>query len=123
MASADWLAADIDPDGRGAIDLVTDKHVPLDVLQRAKSAFKTMRIVGETTADRRLGARLYLAAIASGFVHHRRRISSQSIEAIMRNLRTMVDDAEAPPSLRALAGQAICVIQQDAVFGAGGDRE
>ncbi len=120
MASADWLAADIDPQGRCAIDLVTDPHVPLEVLERAKSAFKTMRIVGETIADRRLGARLYLASIASALVHHNRRISSQSNEAITRSLRTMVDDAEALSSLRALAGQALCTIQQDAVFSANG---
>jgi hypothetical protein len=51
MASADWLARDIDPDRPSAVALLTDPDVPLDDIQKAKSTYKTMRIVGETGAD------------------------------------------------------------------------
>jgi hypothetical protein len=53
MAAADWLARDIDPGYSSAISLLTDPDVSLDTLEKAKDVYKTMRIIGETTADRR----------------------------------------------------------------------
>ena len=57
LAAADWLASDIDPARVGAVDLLTNPNVSLIHLRQAKAAFKAMRIVGETPADRRVGAR------------------------------------------------------------------
>ncbi|MHC4948705.1 MAG: hypothetical protein ACYTG1_10640 [Planctomycetota bacterium] len=113
MASADWLAHDVDPGYPGAVALLTDPHVSLRTLRRAKSAFKTMRIVGETARDRRLGARLYLASIAAALVHHGQRISRQSDAALTRALRSHVDDKRMPASLRHLAGTALCVLRNE----------
>jgi hypothetical protein len=107
MASADWLARDIDPDRPSAVALLTDRKVPLDDIQKAKSTYKTMRIVGETGADRRVGARLYAAAIAAGLVYHGRRISRQSDRALRRGLQSLLEDGLMPEGLRTLAGQAL----------------
>ncbi|MHC4142981.1 MAG: hypothetical protein ACYSUF_14335, partial [Planctomycetota bacterium] len=63
MAAADWLARDIDPNQHSAVDLLTDPEVSLETLKKAKDVYKTMRILGETAADRRLAARLYAASI------------------------------------------------------------
>ena len=106
MALADWLAHDIDPRRGSATALLTDPDVSLQTLERAKSAFKTMRIIGETTADRRVGARLYVGAIAAAIVHHRRRISRQSDDALRRALRALAEDMRLPAALRHLAATA-----------------
>jgi hypothetical protein len=111
MAAADWLASDIDPDTAGAVALLTDEHTSLDHLRKAKSAFKTMRIVGETKADRRLGARLYLAAIAAARVRHGVTISRQADAALARALESLARDAGAPGPLRTLGGMALCAIR------------
>ncbi len=111
MASADWLARDIDPDRPSAVALLTDPRVPLDRLQEAKSTYKTMRIVGETGADRRVGARLYVAAIAAGLVYHRRRISRQSERALQRGLQSLLEDGLMPERLRTLAGEALGLLE------------
>jgi hypothetical protein len=103
MAAADWLARDIDGRYGSAVELVADPGVSLENLQRAKSVYKTMRILGETAADRRLGAHLYVAAIAAALVVHRTRISSQSTAALRRGLQSLEQDDRAPHRLRALA--------------------
>jgi hypothetical protein len=112
QASADWLARDIDGSQNTAKDLLTNPEVTLTQLRKAKSAFKTMRIVGETSADRRLGARLYAAAIAAGLVWHGRRISSQSDPALERAFKGLLDDREMSEDLRSLAGKALCTMQE-----------
>jgi hypothetical protein len=111
MASADWLAMDIDPHQSSAIALVTSPDVSLVDLRRAKEAFKTMRIMGETTRDRRIGARLYAAAIAAALVRHGKRISRQSDTAIDRALTGLLDDQDLPRELQALAGSALCILR------------
>jgi hypothetical protein len=111
-ASADWLAMDIDDDCHSAVSLLTDGSVSLVQLRQAKSAYKTMRILGETSGDRRLGARLYAAAIAAGLVWHGRRISSQSDAALTRAFNSLLDDRAAPEELRSLAGKALCALQE-----------
>lgn len=111
IAAADWLAQDINPGFDSAIELLTSDRASVEDLRKAKSAFKTMRILGETVADRRLGARLYLAAIASGLVHHQLRISRQSDAALTRALDRLVSDRGVDPRLQQLAGTAICSLK------------
>ena len=77
-AAADWLARDLDPTKSSALELLSDCDISLETLKKAKNAFKTMRIVGEHAADRRLGGRMYLASIAAGIVYHSARISNQT---------------------------------------------
>ena len=110
MAAADWLARDIDSNCVGAVDLITDSNVTLDRLQQAKAAFKTMRVLGETSADRRLAAKLYAATIAAGLIRFKIRISRQSDDALQRGLQTLLDDADMPDRLRDLAGAALCIL-------------
>jgi len=107
MAAANWLARDINPDCPSAVALVTGASVPVQQLEQAKHVFKTMRMLGETKADRRLGGQLYLAAIAAALVHHGTRISRQSDRALQRALAKMVDDTTAPQELRTLASYAL----------------
>lgn len=107
MAAADWLAADLSPSGSGALSLLTDPTTPVDVLRAAKEAFKIMRVMGEQVADRRLGARLYLGAIASALAYHGARITSQSDDALVSALREMRDDDGVHESLRHLATVAL----------------
>ena len=112
MASADWLAMDIDELHVSATSLLTDPGVTLLQLRKAKSAYKTMRIVGETSSDRRLGARLYAASIAAGLVWHGKRISRQSDEATRRAFTGLLDDESMSQALRTLAGKALCVLEE-----------
>jgi hypothetical protein len=107
MASADWLAMDIDHDRPSAVRLLTDPHVSLEDLERAKHAYKTMRVVGETTADRRLGARLYAASIAAALAFHGTRISGQSDAALRRAFTALAEDPTMQQPLRDVAARAI----------------
>ena len=110
MAAADWLARDIDPNCSGAIDLITSATVKLEQLQQAKSVFKTMRVLGELSADRRLAAKLYAATIAAGLVRFNCRISRQSDDALRRGLQNLLDDAKMSDPLRDLAGGALSLL-------------
>ncbi|MHC5024586.1 MAG: hypothetical protein ACYTGG_11890 [Planctomycetota bacterium] len=103
IAAADWMARDLDPGCRTAVDLLTHPTVSVSLLRKAKGVYKTMRIVGETAADRQMGARLYLAAVAAALVRHDERISRQSDAALIRNLRRMIDDGAVPGALREVA--------------------
>ena len=107
MAAADWLARDIDPACRSAVDLLTCPDVPLAHLDKAKDAFKTMRRLGEPATDRRVAARLYAAAIAAALLHHDHRISRQSDTALRRAFTALVDDDGMPPELRSMVGAAL----------------
>lgn len=106
MAAADWLASDIDARYRTVVELLGDPEVALASIVAAKEAFKTMRLVGETAADRRLGARLYAASIAAAFAHHGERISTQSDRALARAFGRFAEDPAVHPDLRELAGRA-----------------
>ncbi len=112
MAAADWLACDIDDRCNSAADLLLSEQTTLIQLRQAKSVFKTMRIVGETPADRRIGARLYAASIAAGLVRHNERISRQSNRALYRGFSALLNDRRMPNNLRDLAGMALCVLKQ-----------
>jgi hypothetical protein len=111
MAAADWLARDIDPNHGSVTSLLTDPRTTLEQLTQAKNVYKTMRIVGETVPDRRLAARLYLAAIAAAIVRYDRKITTQSDAALHRSLKSLVDDEEMPEKLRDLAGLALCIVK------------
>lgn len=107
LAAADWLARDIDADCSGAVGLLTDPEVSIEHLRAAKSAYKTMRIMGETAADRRIGGSLYAATIAAALVWHGERISRQSDGALDRAFRTLRDNEEVPAPIRDLGHRAI----------------
>lgn len=110
-AAADWIAQDIDPAQPSAIALLTRPDVPLQHLAQAKQAYKTMRILGESAADRRLGGVMYLSAIAAAIVLHGVRISRQSDRALLRGLRRLREDSSIPSPLADLARRAIEVLQ------------
>ncbi len=110
MAAANWLARDIDPSRTTVVELLVDPTVPIEQLRKAKDAFKTMRIVGETATDRHLAAQLYAAAIGAALVYHNRRISRQSTRALRRGLTWLQEDMEIPEPLRSLARSALSVL-------------
>lgn len=110
MAAADWLARDIDPAQPTAVALLTNPKITLTQVRQAKTVFKTMRIVGEKSADRRVGARMYAAAIAAALVYHGKRISAQSDRALKKGFQGLLDDRRMPMPLRDLAGKALCVL-------------
>jgi len=112
MASADWLASDINSDVKSAVELLTRHDVSLQSLYQSKAAFKTMRIIGETSADRRLGARLYAASIASALVHHNVRITAQSDAAIARAFSGLAEDQTMPAILREIAAAAMVKLHE-----------
>lgn len=116
-AAANWLARDIDPACRNAIELLTHSNVPLEHLRQAKHVFKTMRMIGETKADRRLGGQLYLAAIAAAIVYHDKRISRQSDRAMRRALTQMAEDKSVAPELQVLATNALHLLKAPDVNG------
>jgi hypothetical protein len=111
MASADWLARDIDPAHPTVADLLTNPSITLEQIRQAKSVFKTMRIVGEKSADRRIGARMYAAAIAAGIVRFGRKVSTQSDAALRKGFQGLLDDRRMPGPLRDLAGLALCSLK------------
>ena len=109
-AAADWLARDIDPDCPTAVELVTREDSTLEQLNLAKSAFKTMRVLGETSSDRRVGAWLYIGTIASALVHHGERITKQSDAALRRAFLKLYHEESVGTTyapLFALAGRAL----------------
>ncbi len=110
MAAADWLARDIDRERTSAVDLLTDSRVSVENLRKAKDVYKTMRILGESSTDRHIAARLYAATIAAGLVHHGKRISRQSDSALRRGLESLQDDVDMPPPLRRLAEAALIML-------------
>ena len=109
-AAADWLARDIDPNRSTAVELLGDPDASLETLRRAKSVYKTMRILGETPADRHIAGRYYAAAIAAALLLHGERISTQSKPALRRGLRSLSEDLNMAPALRALADGALELI-------------
>lgn len=106
-AAVDWLAQDIDSKYWSAIKMLTAPETPVEHLRQAKDAYKTMRVIGETSSDRRVGARFYCAAIAAAMANHGRRISRQSDAALARALNVMLTDREAPDAFRELASRAL----------------
>jgi len=110
MAAADWLARDIDPQHGTAVELLTDPDVSIENLRKAKDVYKTMRILGESSNDRRVAARLYAATIGAGIIHHGKRISRQSDAALTRGLEALRADMDIPGPLRRLAESGLAVL-------------
>ncbi len=110
MAAADWLARDIDATQSTATALLTNPAITLEQVRQAKTVYKTMRIVGEKSSDRRVGARMYAASIAAGLVRHGKKVSTQSDEALKRGFQALLDDRRMPLPLRDLAGLALCAM-------------
>ena len=110
LAAADWLVRDINPSSSSAFEFVANADVSLEHLQQAKAVFKTMRILGETSSDRRLASKLYASTIAAALVRHNCRISRQSDDALRRALQLVLDDTKLPDQLRDLAGGALCIL-------------
>ncbi len=109
--TADWLARDIDPTQPTAEALLANPAVTLAQLRQAKNVFKTLRILGETAADRRMGVRLYVASIAAALVRFNTRISTQSDAALERGFRDLQEDHRMPGRLRELATAALRVMR------------
>lgn len=101
-ALADELARDADPSCDGALGLLLRPSPDVAALERAKHAFKALRLEGETETDRHLGARLYAATIASALVHFNRRISRQRPWALLRAFSRLARDPAMPYALRQL---------------------
>jgi len=112
MTAADWLARDINPSHSTVVGLLTDPRLTLTQVRQAKTVFKTMRIVGETSADRRIGARMYAAAIAAALARFRVRVSTQSDAALLRGFQGLLDDRSMPMPLRDIAGTALVVLRE-----------
>ena len=118
----DWLAVELDPKATDATDAIlrVDDEPKRDLarLLLLKSGFKTLRIGGESVADRRLAARFYAASIAGGVVRHRCWISNQRPDRAIEAIRDLLEDESMPSSLRDLARAAI-VISEEQVVGPG----
>ena len=103
---ADWLVKDTLGTTEDAKTILTSKTTSLGDLKRLKTIFKHLRIEGETTADRRLGARLYATTIASGLVFHEQLISDQSIPRLIQAFIDLEEDGNLPNVIRNVARQA-----------------
>ena len=110
MAAADWLASDIDPARPTVAELLTDPNISLDNLRKAKDVYKTMRILGETSMDRRIAANLYAASIGAALLYHGERISRQSNDALHRGLEALQTDKKMPQPLRDLARAGLVAV-------------
>jgi hypothetical protein len=101
MTSADWLARDIDPEQPTAAAFLTNPDLTLGQIKQAKSVFKTLRIVGETSAERRIGARMYAAPTTSRS-SNRPSAPRPSITGgnshVMMPLRSFIASSRTPPT-------------------------
>ena len=103
---ADWLVKDALNTSDDAKTVLTSDSTTVGDLMRLKTIFKHLRIEGETTADRRLGARLYATTIASGLVFHQRLISEQSVPRLIQAFIELENDRDLPEGIRSVARQA-----------------
>lgn len=109
MLAADLISTDIC--GRVSENMFLESP-SLEDLITAKDCYKTLRLLGERGADRRVGAYLYLVAIASAMIHHDTRISRQSTDVLRRALGNMRDERRLTRSLRLIAVKAIKILDQ-----------
>ncbi len=114
MAVADWLARDLRPGCQSAVSLLTSPLTDLATLERAKAVYKTLRIVGETAADRRLGGRMYAASIAAALVLHGAKVSRQSDAALQRSFAELAQEPAVPEAIRDLAARAAGLLNSSA---------
>ena len=111
ISAADWLVRELVPEASTASSAIleppADQSADLDRLKLLKSAFKTLRLSGETTEDRRAGARYYAAVQAAAIVRHGIRISRQRAERLRTALADLRDDKVMPEEIRTLVGRAV----------------
>ena len=116
---ADWLAREVSPESTSADDAVLSKaedpESDLNRLRTLKSAFKTLRLTGETTEDRRAGARYYAAVIAAAILRHGIRISSQRQQRLVGALEDLEKDESISSNIRELAAQALARIANEII--------
>ena len=103
---ANWLVRDAIETTEGAIQIITSSTTTLDQYRTLKRLFKQLRTQGELPADRRLGARLYAAAIAGALVHHGKSITAQSPERLREAFDDLARDGDMPDILIDLARKA-----------------
>ena len=111
ISAADWLVRELAPEVNTASSAILDppaeQSADLDRLKLLKSAFKTLRLSGETTEDRRAGARYYAAVQAAAIVRHGVRISSQRVERLRTALEDLRDDEVMTTEIRSLVSRAV----------------
>ena len=93
---ANWLVRDLMNSKVDATTVLTSEDTSESDLLKLKTIFKHLRVEGETTADRRLGAKLYATTIASGLVFHQKLISEQSPTRIMQAFIDLENDEQLP---------------------------
>ena len=115
----DWIAVELDPESSNAADAICrslpESESDLDRLQLLKSGFKSLRLSGETSSDRRVAARYYAATIAAGVVRHKTWITEQRRERATAAIEDLREDQSVPESLRTLAGQALEAIEGEVI--------
>ncbi len=115
-SAVDWLAAELIPDQSNAVDAICiadpDPEQDLRRLRLLKSGFKTLRLSGEHSTDRRLAARHYAATIAAGVVRHRCWITRQRPDRLLSALRDLAADEHVDHKLREIATQAIVIADE-----------
>jgi len=115
-SAVDWLAAELIPDRPNAVDAICiadpDPEQDLRRLRLLKSGFKTLRLSGEHSTDRRLAARHYAATIAAGVVRHRCWITRQRPDRLLSALRDLAADEHVDHKLREIAKQAIIIADE-----------
>jgi len=107
LASADWVAQEVDPSRPNAVALLTDPATPLSRVVRARSFYMALRADGESAAERTLGGRMALAAAAAALVFHRERITAHDDAALTAALRAAEQDASVPAPIRSVIRRAI----------------
>ena len=107
LVIADWLVKDVLNVNATATTVLTSRSTSKDDFMKLKTVFKHLRIEGETTVDRRLGAKLYATTIAGGLVFHQQLISQQAPARIMQAFIDLENDDQMPDAIRSLAMKAI----------------
>jgi hypothetical protein len=115
-STADWLAIELAPGTGNAVaaicDPVSDSQEDLERLRLLKRGFKTLRLGGEVSTDRRLAARYYAATLAAGLVRHGVWISRQRTDRIVEALQSLAEDEAMDDRLRAVASTAITIASE-----------
>ena len=119
VSMADWLAREVVPDADTAEESVLREEPSSDAdiqkLRTLKSAFKTLRLTGETPEDRRAGARYYAAVIAAAIVRHGVLISSQRITRLNSALSDLQSDEMIGSEIRALSARALERLENEVI--------
>lgn len=120
-SAADWLALELAPGSQDAVaaicDPIPDPDADLERLRLLKRGFKTVRLGGEDSTDRRLAARYYAATLAAGLVRHGLWISRQRTDRIVEALQGLADDEGIDDRLRAVASTAIAIAAERVIEG------